>query len=97
MQYSWASAIVIIMLLGTVAAFVSPRSTRRKLSTSFWIQVGTTVAIAAVLGHNVFWERTLNPQASRGWTLLYTLPAFLICFTLSVVLAIVFAVSHRKP
>ncbi len=60
------------------------------------IQIGTTVVILGVLLHNIFWEREINEMASKGWTLLYTLPAFLVCIFLSAVLAIVFAVRSRR-
>jgi len=60
------------------------------------IQIGTTVAIFAVFLHNIFWESEINEMASKGWTLIYTMPAFLICIFLSGVLVTVFAVRSRR-
>ena len=96
MQYSWAIASVIVLLAGTCSAGIAiqRRGIRSPLGRN--IQIGTTAAIFAVLLHNIFWEREINDMASKGWTLSYTLPAFLICLLLSSLIMIVLAVLFRR-
>jgi ABC-type polysaccharide/polyol phosphate export permease len=60
------------------------------------IQIGTTAAIIAVFLHNILREREVNDMASKGWTLIYTLPAFLICVLFSILIAIVLAIRFRR-
>jgi hypothetical protein len=60
------------------------------------IQIATTISIFGVLLHNIFWERQINEMASKGWTLLYTIPAFLVCILVSGLLAIAFTVRSRR-
>ena len=96
MQYSWAIASVITLLVGSCAAGIAIQRSGMRSPLGQNIQIGTTVAILGVLLHNIFWEREINEMASKGWTLLYTLPPFLVCIFLSSVLAIVFAVRSRR-
>lgn len=96
MQYSWAIASVITLLVGSCAAGIAIQRSGMRSPLGLNIQIGTTVVILGVLLHNIFWEREINEMASKGWTLLYTLPAFLVCIFLSAVLAIVFAVRSRR-
>ncbi len=95
MQYSWAIASVVVFLTGSCAAVIAIHRCGMRSLLGRNIQFGTTVAIFAVFVHNIFWEREINEMASKGWTLLYTMPAFLICIFLSGVLATVFAVRSR--
>ena len=71
-----------MLLAGTCSAGIAiqRRGIRSPLGRN--IQIGTTAAIFAVFLHNIFWEREINDMASKGWTLSYTLPAFLICLLL---------------
>ena len=96
MQYSWAIASVIVLLTGTCAAGVATLRIRKRSPLGRNIQISTTVAIFVVFLHNVFWEREINEMASKGWTLIYTLPAFSICILLSGVLTIIFAARDRS-
>ena len=91
MQYAWAAVTVIFLLAGTTVAFMSKQKILRS-KIQFW----TTVAIFVVLLHNIYWERDVNQMTSKGWTLFYTLPSFLICFCLSLILYIVFKIRARK-
>ncbi len=96
MQYSWAIASVIVLLTGTSAAGVAILRMGRRSPLGRNIQIGTTVAIFLVVLHNVFWEREINEMASKGWTLIYTFPAFSICILLSGLLTIIFAARFRR-
>jgi|APTNR8051073442_1049403.scaffolds.fasta_scaffold70328_2 hypothetical protein len=96
MQYAWAIASVVVLLAGSCAAGMAIHRSGMGWRLGRNIQMGTTAAIFAVLLHNLYWEREINEMASKGWTLLYTAPAFLICVLLSGVLAIVFAVRSRR-
>lgn len=96
MQYSWAIASVAVLLTGSCAAVIAIQRSGMHSLLGRNIQIGTTVAIFAVFLHNIIWEREINEMASKGWTLLYTMPALLICILLSGVLATVFAVRSRQ-
>lgn len=96
MQYSWAIASVVVLLVGSCAAGIAIQRNGATSPLGRNIQIGTTIAILAVFLHNVFWEREINEMASKGWTLIYTFPAFLICLALSGSLAILFAVRFRR-
>ena len=96
MQYSWAIASVVVLLVGSCAAGIAIQRKGTNLPLGRNIQIGTTIVILAVFLHNIFREREINEMASKGWTLIYTLPAFLICLALSGSLAILFAVRFRR-
>ena len=96
MQYSWVIASVVVLLIGSCAAGIAIQRSGMRSPLGRNIQIGTTIAILGVLLHNIFWEREINEMASKGWTLIYTLPAFTICVFLSGLLAIVFAVRFRR-
>ncbi|MBK1829520.1 hypothetical protein JIN77_02185 [Verrucomicrobiaceae bacterium R5-34] len=96
MQYSWVIATILVLLIGSGAAGVAIERKGMKSPLGAMIQIGTTVAIVGVLFHNIFWEREINQMASKGWTLIYTFPAFLICVVISGGLAIGFLVRSRR-
>ena len=96
MQYSWAIACVAVLLVGIGAAGIAFLCKGTKSPLGRNIQIGTTIAILAVFLHNIIWEREINEMASKGWTLIYTFPAFLICVSVSGILAIGFAVRFRR-
>ena len=75
-----------MLLVGSCAAVIAIQRSGMRSPLGQNIQIGTTVAILGVLLHNIFWEREINEMASKGWTLLYTMPAFLVCIFVSGVL-----------
>ena len=85
-----------MLLAGTCSAGIAiqRRGIRSPLGRN--IQIGTTAAIFAVFLHNIFWEREINDMALKGWTLIYTLPAFLICLLLSSLFMIFLASLFRR-
>src|SRR6478735_6897395 len=96
MQYSWVIATFLVRLIGSSAAGIAIQRRGMKSSLGAMIQICTTVGIVGVFFHNIFWEREINQMASKGWTLIYTFPAFVICLVISGGLAIAFLVrSHR--
>ncbi len=96
LQHSWAFAIFLLTVAGTTAAFLTVGRSRMRIGLSAKIQFATTAAIFFVLLHNIYWEREITEIASRGWTLLVTFPAFLICFAMSFILAIAFTIRARR-
>lgn len=96
MQHSWAIVTVAVLLIGSCAAGIAIQRKGTNSPIGRNIQIGTTIAILAVFLHNIFWEREINEMASKGWTLIYTLPAFLVCVSVSGILAIMFAVRFRR-
>lgn len=96
MQYSWAIACVVVLFIGIVAAGIAIQRKGKKSPLGRNIQIATTIAILTVFLHNIIWEREINEMASKGWTLIYTLPAFLVSVVVSGILAIVFAVRFRR-
>ena len=95
-QYSWGIAIGLLTVVGTIAAVVAfPRSEKRR-SLSAKIQFATTAAIFLVFVHNIWWENEIHEAASRGWTLLYTFPPFLICSAASIILTVAFTIRARE-
>ena len=85
-----------MLLIGSCAAGIAIQLRGTGSPSGRNIQIGTTIAILAVFLHNVSWEREINEMASKGWTLIYTFPAFLISVFLSGFLAMVFAVRFRR-
>jgi len=85
-----------VLLIGTCAAGIAIQRKGTNSPLGRNIQISTTIAILAVFIHNIIWEREINEMASKGWTLIYTFPAFLICVAVSGILAIVFAVRFRR-
>jgi hypothetical protein len=96
MQYSWAIACVVVLLVGSCAAGIVIYRSKMLAQLGRDIQIATTISIFGVLLHNIFWERQINEMASKGWTLLYTIPAFLVCILVSGLLAIAFTVRSRR-
>ena len=96
MQCSWMIATILVLLVGSGAAGIAIKRKGVKSPWGAMIQVGTTGAIVGVFLHNIFWEREINQMASKGWTLIYTFPAFLICLVISGGLAIGFLVRSRR-
>ena len=96
MQYSWVIAIILVLLIGSGAAGIAIGCKGMKSPLGAMIQFGTAIAIVGVFLHNMYWEREINQMASKGWTLIYTFPAFLICLVISGGLAIGFFVRSRR-
>ena len=94
MQCSWAVAIIVIFVLGTAVSLFAAARGPAESRLAGLVQAGTTIAIAIVVIHNVYWERNIG--ALGGWTALYTFPAFLICFPISITLAMGFAIRGRR-
>jgi F0F1-type ATP synthase assembly protein I len=92
MQYSWAIAIILVLLIGSCSAGIVIQRRGMRSSMGRNIQIGTTIAIFGILLHNIFWDREIEEIGSRGWTLICTLPAFLICIIISGFLATVFSI-----
>jgi len=83
MHQIWAVLIVVVSAIGLLFSF-SPKFNR---FTRFISAISVLVSILIIFGHNVYWEKVLNPAASKGWTLLYTLPPFAICLGAYILLA----------
>ena len=93
MEHSWAITTFAALIIGTAAAQIAQQRSGGLSSLGVKIQIGTTLGIIAILIHNIFWEREINQMASKGWTLIYTFPAFLICFVISGILAILLVIK----
>ena len=95
MQYSWLIVTILVLLVGSCAAGIAIKRRGMDSLLGLLIQIGTTVAIVGVLLHNIFWEREVNQMASKGWTLFYTFPVFLVCGVISTGLAVSFLIRSR--
>src|ERR1035437_2586797 len=97
MQYSWSVLIVTISVLG-IAGSILMRAAHQPRMLGLLCALVACASILVVVGHNFYWEWFLNNNASRGWTLFYTLPTAGISLltTLLTCLGIVFIRFKHK-
>lgn len=75
MHLSWSMLIALVALAGTLASGI--RIALRQRYQVMPAIAAITIIIGLVL-HNYTWEYHLNSAASRGWTLLYTVPTAVV-------------------
>jgi len=95
MHYSWSIGIVITVTLGWLLSIVF-YSLRKPYRWSLYVQASAILFVALVLFHNMYWERHINTDLSRGWTLLYTLPTAIIGELALLIVAVVSFIFYRK-
>ncbi len=75
MHLSWSILIAVIALAGTLASGTLIAQRQR------YQVVPAIAAITIIIGlvlHDYMWEHYLNSAASKGWTLLYTVPTAVV-------------------
>jgi hypothetical protein len=72
MHLSWSILIVVVALAGTLGSGIL---IARRLRYQAMPAIAAITIIAGLVLQDYMWEYHLNSDASRGWTLLYTVPA----------------------
>jgi hypothetical protein len=88
MQYTWSALIIGIATFG-ISTSLAIQAIGRSRIRAIWGMLATFLGICLVTLHNIFWERSLNENASKGWTLLYTLPTAAVCLVFVILATIV--------
>ena len=95
MHYSWSIGILITVTLGWLLSIIF-HSLNKPYRWSLHVQVSAILLVPLILFHNMYWERHINDDLSRGWTLLYTLPSAIIGEFALLLVAAISIISHRK-
>ena len=71
MHLSWSILIALVALAGTLGSGIL---IVRRLRYQVMPAIAAITIIVGIVLHDYIWEYYLNSAASRGWTLLYTVP-----------------------
>jgi hypothetical protein len=71
MHLSWSILIALVALVGTLGSGIL---IGRRLRYQMMPAIAAILIIVGLVLHDYIWEFYLNSAASRGWTLLYTVP-----------------------
>lgn len=94
MENTWSILIIIVGIAGLITALVTGRNKGPTAS----IKISSIVILLALLVflHNIYWERFTNEMASKGWTLIYTLPSWFIVSLIHAIYILINLVKSKR-